>query len=648
MKTETIRNIALISHRGAGKTSLGEALLFKAGATSRLGSVDAGTSLLDFEEEEKKRKTTITTAIAPLVWKEHKINILDTPGYLDFIGEVRSALRVVEGVILLIDAVSGVEVGTEMVWKVAEEYNLPCAIFVNKLEKENADFGKSVDAIKKRLSSAATPFWLPKGAEADLSGILNLLEEKEHPEREKLIEAVAETDDELLEKYLEEGEFTESELIEGIKRGFLNRKLFPIFCGSATKEVGTEQLLDTIVSLFPPPKEEAGRKIGDPFSGIVFKIISDPHVGELSFVRVFSGKMEQGAEIINMRTKQKEKFGHICYISGKSRQDTGSITAGDIGVAVKLKETAISDTLCSPNAEIEFSPIAFPEPAISFAINPKTKQDQERMSQGLHKLSEEDPTFSTRYDHELGQTIISGMGELHLEIMLDKLQHRFGTSVDIEKPRIAYRESIKISAKGEGKYKRQTGGRGQYGHALIEIEPLPPNTEEWFVFVNKIFGGAIPSKYIPAVEKGIKEAMEKGVLAGYPVKWIKVTLYDGSFHEVDSSDIAFHLAGSFSFKDAFSKAEGYLLEPMVEVEVEAPEEYTGDIVSDLNGRRGKMQGIEGGRVKAIVPQAEMYKYSTTLRSITQGRGFYTMKFSHYEELPAHIAQKVIEEAEKER
>ena len=650
---EKIRNVALISHKGAGKTSLAESMLFKAHATERLGSVDAGSSILDFDEEERKRKTTISTALAWIKWQDNKINLLDTPGYADFTGEVISALRAAEGVVVLVDAVAGVEVGTETTWKIAQDYNLPCLIFINKLDKENADWQKAVESIQKKLSKQAVPIYLPKQ--------VSLLETEPQDDTEKkakqmLIEAVAETSEELLEKYLSQGNLSNNEVAAGLKEGVANRKVFPILCGSGSLEIGTIELLNSIVSLLPPPSASSGkdedgnlikRGLNDPFSGIVFKVLSDPHLGELTFIRIFSGKMEHGCEVYNMRTKTKERLGHLCYILGKNRQDTATVDAGDIGVAIKLKGIAVSDTICDPHAQIYFESIAFPVPAISFAINPKTKQDLEKMGHGLHKLAEEDPTFTMKYDPELSQTIISGMGELHLEIMLSKLKARFFADVEVEDPKIPYRESVRASAKGEGKYKRQTGGRGQYGHSLVEITPLPPNSEETFIFENKLFGGSIPAKYVPSIEKGVKEAIDKGILAGYPVKWVKVRLYDGSFHEVDSSDIAFQLAGSFAFKDAFEKASPYLLEPIYEVEVFVTLEHTGDVISDINGRRGRVQGVEDGVVRALVPQSEMYKYSTSLRSHTQGRGSYTMKFSHYEQVPAHLTAKILEEKKKE-
>lgn len=648
---DKIRNIALISHRASGKTSLAEAMLFKGGKIDRQGSVDLGTSFFDYTEEERKRKTTISSNIGFFEYKGYKINLIDTPGYFDFIGQVKTALRAVEAVILLVDAEVGVQVGTENVWKIAASYNLPVFIFINKMDKEKADFNKTLVSIRKKLSSKAVCLFTPDGEGGNFSSLKDVLKTK-GGEKERLQEAISETDDRLLEKYLNDGSLSEKEIMEGLYNGIRERKIFPVLCGSSLKGIGIEELLDTIISFAPSyvktmAKKETGEEVmiesKDPFSGFVFKVLQDPHVGELTYIKVFSGKMESGCEVYNSTQKHKEKFGHLCYVCGKMRQDISGIPAGDIGVAVKLKGTKISDTLCDLAHPVIFPKIEFDEPCISLAINPKTKQDQERVSNGLHKLSEEDPTFTFHYDHELHQTIISGMGELHLEIMLDKLKHRFQTEVNIEKPRIPYRETIKIKASGEGKYKRQTGGRGQYGHCLIHIEPILPNSEEAFIFENKIFGGAIPAKYIPAIEKGIKEAMDKGIMANYPIKWVKVTVYDGSFHEVDSSDIAFQLAGSFAFKDAFSKAEPYLLEPIMDVNVYADEEYIGDIVSDLNGRRGKILALEGDHIQALVPQAEMYKYSTSLRSQTQGRGTYTMKFSHYEEVPAHIASKIVEE-----
>lgn len=687
LQPQNIRNVSLIGHGGTGKTTLAEALLFNTKLTNRLGRVDDGNTILDFDPNEIERKISINAGLAYINFRNHKINIIDTPGYSDFIGEVIRTLRVVDSCVVVVDATSGVEVGTEIVWKYANEHNLPRIIFINKMDKENADFYKTLDMMKEILDSKANmiPIQLPLGEAANFKGIIDLIKLKaytykgsgeceieEIPQdisdkvnkfREKLVEAVAETSDELTEKYLEGMELEEAELITGLTNGIKSGMLLPVICGSGYNNMGADLLLDMIIDFLPSPadkgdivgiksEEKRACSLDAPFSGLVFKVITDPYIGEMTFFRVYSGVVYTGDELYNSNKNQKEKVSQICLIIGKSRNEVPNIGSGDIGALVKFRGSSTGDTLCAPNAPIEFSNIIFPESTAEIAINPKTKQDQEKMSFALSRLHDEDPTFQIRYDHELAQTILSGMSELHIEVMLNKLLKKFGTEVNIEKPKVPYREAIKSSAKGEGKYKRQTGGRGQYGHALIEIEPLELNSDTTFEFEDKIFGGAIPAKYIPAVEKGVKEAMGKGILAGYPILWVKVILYDGSFHEVDSSDIAFNLAGSFAFKDAFQKANPVLLEPILEVEAKVPEEYMGDVIGDLNSRRGRIQAVEPmGRtqlVKAYVPQAEMYKYSTSLRSITRGRAVHHAEFSHYEELPYQLAEKIIQQAKEEK
>ncbi|MDI6703575.1 MAG: elongation factor G [bacterium] len=683
MEITRLRNVGLISHGGAGKTSLTEAILFNTKTTDRLGRVDNGTATTDYLEEEIERKISISSSLAQANWGGYKINIIDTPGYMDFVGEVKRALRVVEGVIVVIDAVSGLEVGTEIVWNMADEENLPRIVFINKMDKENASFHKSYESIKNGLNANVIPIQLPIGEEGNFRGVIDLigqkayvykdgdfkieeirddLKDKSHSYREKLIEAIVETDDTLTEKYLEGKELTEEELRKTLSKAIKEQKLIPVLCGSAYNNIGIHPLLDNLIEVLPDPffqkfiigknesDEEEKREISvnEPFSSLVFKVMTDPYVGDLTLFRVFSGKVRTGQEIYNSTKGEKERIGHICQIHGKQRREVGEIVTGDVGAVIKLRNVSTSDTLCDPAHPIRLKPIDFPNPTISIAVNPKTKQDQEKLSIGLSHLEDEDPTFRVKLEHELGQTIISGMGEIHLEVMIDRLRKRFGIEVNLEKPKIPYRETIKKTAKGEGKYKRQSGGRGQYGHAFLEIEPKPRG--EGFEFVNEIFGGAIPAKYIPAIEKGVKEAMNKGILAGYPVIDTKVRLYDGSFHTVDSSDLAFNIAASLAFKNAFNEASPVLLEPIMQVEVMAPEEYMGDIISDLNGRRGKIQGMEPKGtiqiIKALVPQAEMYKYSTNLRSITRGRGIFNMEFSHYEEVPSHLAQKIIEESKK--
>lgn len=685
MSKSIIKNVAIVAHGGAGKTSLVEAILYNAKVIDRLGKVDNGNSFTDFDPEEIKRKISINSSLINLIWNNNKINIIDTPGYADFIGEMKKSLRVVESVIVVIDVTSGVEVGTEIAWNYSKEEEISKVIFMNKLDKENINFYEKVDQIQVCLGSEAVLFQLPVGEGNSFKGVVDLLEMKTFiyqngkvvkegiPEelnnkalkyREKLIEKIVETDDELTEKYLEGKELSNDEIYKGVKLGIDQGSIVPILCGSALNNIAILNLLDLIINFMPSSaqrknikgvnlshNQEEERKLiaDDPFSAFIFKVETDPHFGELTYFRVFSGILNASSEVYNSTKTAKERIGHICFINGKNREDVPKVEAGDIGALVKLKNTSLFDTLCDHHKPIVLDKINLPAPVISMSVNPKTKADQEKMGTGLTKLSEEDPTFILKHDPELKQTVIFGMGELHLEVMLSKLKTKFGVEVDLSKPKIAYRETIQGSAKAEGKYKKQSGGRGQYGHAFLEIEPL--YGEKSFEFVNKIFGGAIPAKYVPAVEKGVKDIMAKGILANYPIINVKTTLYDGSFHNVDSSDIAFQIAASFSFKKAFEQAKPVLLEPIMEVKVYVPEEYMGDIISDLNSRRGKIQGMDSeGRlqvVTALVPEAEMYKYSTILRSVTQGRGIYTMKFSQYEVVPPQFAEKIIEEAKKE-
>ncbi|MFH1562532.1 MAG: elongation factor G [Nitrospirota bacterium] len=684
LQPQNIRNVSIIGHGGTGKTTLAEALLFNTKLTNRLGRVDDGNTVLDFDPGEIERKISISAGLAHLNWRDHKINLIDTPGYTDFIGEVIRSLRAIDSCIVIVDAIHGVEVGTEIVWNYANENNLPRIIFVNKMDKENADFYKCLAGIKEVLGSETNiiPVQLPLGEAANFKGVLDLIKLKaytykdgkeqveEIPKenldkvqefREKLAEAVAETSDELTEKYLEGMGLDEKELLTGLTNGIKAGKIIPVVCGSSYNNMGVNPLLDMVIDFLPSPVDR-GDTIGiepdekrpcsltAPFSALVFKVISDPYIGEMSLFRVYSGKIHSGEELYNPAKNQKERVPQICLVIGKNRSEIPEIGCGDIGALVKFKGATTGDTLCTHNEPIEFARITFPESTTEVAINPKTKQDQEKMSLALTRLHEEDPTFKIRHDHELGQTIVSGMSELHIDIILNKLQKKFGAEVNVEKPRVPYRETIKSHAKGDGKHKRQTGGRGQYGHAMIEIDPIALNSETTFEFVNKIFGGSIPGKYIPPIEKGIKEKMAKGILAGYPILCVKVTLHDGSFHEVDSSDIAFQLAGSYAFEDAFQKANPILLEPVMEVDVKVPEVYMGDIIGDLNSRRGRIVGMEPmGRtqvVKASVPQAEMYKYSTSLRSITHGRGVYHAQFSHYEEIPHQLSEKIIQHAQE--
>lgn len=683
---DKIRNVAIIAHGDAGKTSLVEAMLFRCGLIKRLGRVDKGTTLCDYDPEEIKRRITIGTSIVPVRWKEAKINILDTPGYADFCGDVAGALRAVDGAVVVICGVSGVEVGTQRVWQYADEQKLPRLVFINKLDKEHADFEQVLAQAKERLSTKIIPIQLPIGQATAFRGVLDLIEMKAftYPEeklteiplpneisdkaskyREGLIEAIAETDDALLEKYLEGQGLDREDIRKGLRLATVRSTIIPLLCGSALADQGTELLLDGIVDFLPSPidrdqvrginpvnkaEEVRSPSLEEPFSALVFKSVVEPHVGELNFFRVWSGTVTSGQDVYNAIRGAKERIGQLIFMEGKNRREISKVGCGDIAAVVKLKGTKTSDTLCDIKNPITLDSISFPEPMISLAIKPRTKKDQERLTDSLSQLAEEDPTLTYHMEHEFGQMVISGMGELQLEVVVARLKESFGVDVEIERPQVPYRESIKGRAKAQGKYKKQTGGRGQYGDTRLEVEPLP--RDEGFEFVNKIFGGAIPSKYIPAVEKGVREALAEGVLAGYPVVDVKVTLYDGSFHQVDSSDLAFKIAGSLAVKKCISEAQPVLLEPITNIEVVAPERYMGDVNGDLNGRRGRIIGIEahGNKqlIKAQVPLAEMYKYATDLKSLTHGSGTYSMKFSHYEEVPTRVSQEIIAQRRKEK
>ncbi len=683
-ETEKIRNVALLSHGGAGKTSLAEALLYISGATNRLGRIEEGTTLSDYTADEVHRKISIKSALLHSPWREHKINLLDTPGYADFVGEVRSVLPVADGAIIVVDATSGVEVGTERAWNYAEEFHLGRLIFLNKMDGDNAKFHSIMEDLKKNWGNKITPLQLPLGEGKGFQGIIDLLdmkaylwdhkgktEEKEIPEEgkekarkyhEELIETAAETDDGLLEKYLEEGNLSEDEVRKAIRQGTGEGKIVPLLCGSAYQAQGMEGLLNTIIDTLPSPPDRPaipGKKLGTeeevkveaekeaPFTALIFKTTFEAHLGELSFFRVYSGTLSSGSTVYNSSRGHEERIGQIILPQGKEKEEISQLQPGDLAAVAKLKGAVTGDTLCDKKNPLILPKASFPRPVLSLAVKPKTKKDQEKLSDALGKIGKEDSTFEVHLDHELGQTIISGMGELHLEIIINELRNKFGVEVEVEKSKIAYRETIRSTAKVQGKYKRQSGGRGQYGDVRIEVEPLPHGED--FQFVNKIVGGAIPGKYIPAVEKGVREAMQKGVLAGYPLTDMRVTLYDGSFHDVDSSDMAFHIAGSMALKKASLAAKPVLLEPIIEVEITVPDEYLGEITGDLNGRRGRIMGIEArGKnqlIKARVPLAEMDKYSTDLRSQTKGRGSQTMKFSHYEEVPQRISEKIIAEGE---
>lgn len=673
--TENIRNVILVSHSGSGKTSLIEALLFNAKMTTRLGNISEGNTLSDFNPDEIERKISISSKVLHAIWKNTKINLLDTPGYTDFIGEVLASLRAADSAILLVDAVQGIEVGTERVWRFLEEKALPCFIFINKLDKENSSFENTLSAIRDSFGRKCVAMQYPLGEEASFKGAADILSKDEIsklPEankakaeklREELLEDIVETDDALTEKYLEGKELSVDEIKKALKAACANTKIIPIFCGSALQDISIQPLLDAIVDLLPSPaelpaiegtdpktKEPQQRKPSDsePFSAFVFKNVWDPYVGQLTLFRVFSGTLDSNTGFYNLTKDSKERIGQLYILQGKEQISIQKVGAGDIVAVAKLKDTHTNDTICDEKNPILFEHIAFPEPAISSSVKPKSRQDEEKIMGALNRVAAEDLTFKFGRDPQTKELIISGIGDLHLDVIIDRMKKRFGVEVEIGTPKVPYKETVKRKIQVQGKYKRQSGGRGQYGDCWLELEPLPHGKN--YEFVDKIVGGAIPRQYIPSVEKGVKEAMQAGVLAGYPVVDIKVTVYDGSFHEVDSSDMAFQIAGSMAFKKGQEEASPVLLEPIMDVEVIVPDEYLGQITGDINSRRGRIMGIESrGRqqyIKANIPLAEMFKYATELRSMTGGRGSYSMRFFHYEEVPAKISQVIISHSKK--
>ena len=685
--SKNIRNVGLFSHAGSGKTTLSEALLFNAGLLSRRGKVEEGNTVSDWQPEEIKRGISIDLSILPWEWKGCKVNLIDTPGYADFVGNVLGAIRAVDSAVVLLCATSGVEVGTEKVWEYISRENLPVIFFINRMDREGANFDEAVEELQEKINPRATPLFIPVGKESDFRGVIDLLhfralyfgkegkvEEGEIPEemkevaqraRENLVENIAETNDELLDLYLEGQEISPSQLEEALRVAIRERHIFPILCGSGVENKGVDILADFLVDFAPSPlerppvrginpltEEEEERKCdeNEPFSALVFKIISDPYVGKLALFRVFSGKISSDSRLYNASRGVEEKVGQLLFLRGKNQESAKEIKAGDIGVVAKIDEVYIGDTLADREHPIVFPPISYPEPTYMAAIRPLGKGDEEKISQALSRLMEEDPTFRLYRDPDTKEDIVYGMGDIHLDVLTEKMKRKFGVEVSLTIPQVPYKETIKKPAKAEGKYKRQSGGRGQYGHAFLELEPLPRG--QGFEFVDKIVGGVIPRNYIPAVEKGVQEAMQEGVLAGYPVIDVRATVYDGSYHPVDSSDMAFKIAGSMAFKKGASEAEPVLLEPIMSVEVIVPEEYMGDVIGDLNSRRGRILGMDPQdsyqKIRALVPLAELFRYSVDLRSLTQGQGYFTMKFSHYEEVPAQLAEAIIEKAKKEK
>ncbi|EAX47697.1 translation elongation factor G [Thermosinus carboxydivorans Nor1] len=679
---EKTRNIGIMAHIDAGKTTTTERILFYTGRVHKIGEVHDGAATMDWMVQEQERGITITSAATTCQWKGHRINIIDTPGHVDFTVEVERSLRVLDGSVAVFCAKGGVEPQSETVWRQADKYGVPRIAYVNKMDIIGADFYRVIEMMKTRLGANPVPIQLPIGFEDTFKGIIDLIEMKaivytddlgktseatDIPEdmreqaelyRQNLLDAVAESDDELMMKYLEGEELTVEEIKAGIRKATIACKMTPVLCGSSYRNKGVQPLLDAVVDYLPAPTDipairginpdtgaEDYREAKDdlPFSALAFKIMADPYVGKLTFFRVYSGKLTSGSYVYNSTKGKKERIGRILQMHANHREEIDEVCTGDIAAAVGLKDTTTGDTLCDEKNPIILESMVFPEPVISVAVEPKTKADQEKMSIALQRLAEEDPTFRMYTDQETGQTIIQGMGELHLEIIVDRMLREFKVDCNVGKPQVAYRETIRKAVKAEGKFVRQSGGRGQYGHCWLEIEPLEPG--KGFIFENKIVGGVIPKEYIPAIESGVKEAMENGVLAGYPMVDIKVTVYDGSYHDVDSSEMAFKIAGSMGFKAGAQKADPVLLEPYMKVEVTVPEEYMGDVIGDLNSRRGRIEGMEARAgvqaIRAFVPLAEMFGYATDLRSKTQGRGNYSMEFDHYEEVPKNIADAIV-------
>ncbi len=686
------RNVGIMAHIDAGKTTTTERILFYTGVSHKIGEVHDGNATMDWMEQEQERGITITSAATTCFWTgmdnnfpQHRINIIDTPGHVDFTIEVERSLRVLDGAVAVFCAVGGVEPQSETVWRQANKYQVPRMAFVNKMDRSGANFMRVVEQMRERLGANAVPLQLPIGAEDEFRGVVDLIKMKAiwwneedmgttfeygdipaemqgdcEKAREFMLESIAETTDELMNKYLEGEELSEDEIMKALRDATIANMLVPVICGSAFKNKGVQALLDKVIEVMPSPVDippvkglaedgetEIERKASDdePFSSLAFKIATDPFVGTLTFFRVYSGVVNSGDTVYNSVRQKKERMGRLLQMHSNSREEIKEVRAGDIAAAVGLKDVTTGDTLCDPNSIIILERMDFPEPVIAVAVEPKTKADQEKMSIALSKLAQEDPSFRVYTDEESGQTIIAGMGELHLDIIVDRMKREFGVEANVGNPQVAYRETIKKTVEQEGKFVRQSGGRGQYGHVKIKIEPQEPGAG--YEFVNEIVGGVIPKEYIPSVDKGIQEQMENGVIAGYPVVDVKVTLFDGSFHEVDSSEMAFKIAGSMAFKEGAKKADPVVLEPIMKVEVVTPEDYMGDVVGDINRRRGNLQGMDdspsGKVIRAHIPLSEMFGYATDLRSATQGRATYSMEFDHYQEAPASVTKDLIKE-----
>jgi elongation factor G len=674
---EKIRNVALVGHSGTGKTSLAEGLMFAAGATNRLGKIEDHSTLSDWDPDEQKRGFSLNLSILPLEWDGYKVNLLDTPGYMDFMGEVKCGLRAADTALIVVDASSGVQVGTEFAWRFAEEINLPRAIFINRMDRDNADFSGTLEQIQSHLGNKCLALQLPIGAQQGFQGVVDLLtmkaysgdkgEEGDIPAeiasqadqlREKLIESAAETDDSLIAKYLEGEELTAEELAKGVRDGIAAGSIVPILTGSATKVIGARRLLDSIASLFPSPVDRPvsvdGKELvadpSKPLAALIFKTTADPYVGRLSYFRVLSGTFKSDSHVWNANRNADERIGTVYHIIGKAQEHASQIAAGDIGAVAKLAETHTGDTLCARENAVTLEPISFPQPAFSAAISPKTKADLDKMGTALHRIVEEDPSLRLDRSADTGEMILSGLGDSHVEVALEKIHRKFGVDLDMHMPKVPYRETVKANAQAEYTHKKQTGGHGQFARVALEVETLPRGTG--FEFVNKTVGGVVPKQYIGSVEKGVTEALSDGILAHYPIVDMRVTLFDGKEHPVDSSDIAFKLAAAQAMKKGAQDAQPCLLEPIMNMQITVPEANTGDIISDLNGKRARVLGMTPSgtmtTIDAQAPLAEVQRYAADMRSMTQGRGFFTMSPSHYEEVPAHLAQKVIENANKER
>ncbi len=671
---DTIHNVVLLSHGGAGKTSLSEAMLFKSGAVKRLGKVDDGSSTSDYDPDEVKRKISINLSILPCEWQDKKINIIDTPGYADFVGEVKAGMRVSEGAVIVVCAASGVEVGTEQVWKYCEEARMPRLIFINKMDRENADYIRTVEEIRSKLGAKCLPLQLAIGAQDNFEGIADLLlmkaymgsesKEGEMPsslqaqidtDREKLIEAIAEIDDALIEKYLGGEEISPEELTSNLRKAIINGNIVPILTGSALQNIGADRLMDAISNYLPLPKEQQVA-LSDgpvdpsdtaPLAALVFKTTADPYVGKLTYFRVYNGAIKSNTQVWNSNEKASERIGQLYLMRGKTQEPIEQVSAGDIGAVAKLNVTGTGDTLCAQEKPVTITPVTFPTPTYNEAVYPKTKTDVDKMGTALSRLAEEDPTLKVYREMGTNETIMAGMGDTHLAVAAEKMQRKFGVNVEMSMPKVPYRETITTSSKAEYKHRKQSGGHGQYGHVLLELEPLPERGEN--EFGDRIVGGSVPKNYIPAVEKGVHEAYQEGGLAGYPVVGVKTTLYDGSFHPVDSSEICFKIAGAQAFKKGIADGQPILLEPIMNLKVTVPSDLTGDIIGDLNTKRARVLGMnpEGDTnvIEATVPLAEIQRYAIDLKSMTQGRAIYSIEFDHYEEVPAQITQKIVAQKE---